>query len=97
MSIDGHLVGGQFAGVEFLDVGEFAGDPERAPRRLSAWTARVRITMEYNSPTHPASIDLRWTLFNASVLTAHALIVVDGDCLERDLSTYDPHFKWTAD
>lgn len=97
MSIDGRRVEARRIDIEFLDVGELGGDAGRSHRRLSAWTSRVRITMEYDSPSHPGSVDLYWTLFNASVLTAHALIVVDGNCLERDLSTYDPHLGWTAD
>lgn len=101
MSIDGHRVEARRTGdlidIEFLDVGEFGGDPGRTPRRLSVWTSRVRFTMQYDSPSHPRSVDLQWTLFNASVLASHALIVVEGDCFERDLSTYDPHLRWTAD
>ncbi len=97
LSIDGRRVAGRFAGVAFLDVGEYGDDLGRTARRLSAWTSRVRITMEFDSPRQPRSVELKWTLFNASVLAAHALIVVDDDCQERDLSTYDPHLKWTVD
>ena len=105
MSIDGQRVEARLNGdvVEFLDVGEFGGDPGRTPQRLSAWTSRVRITMEYDSPGHPRSVDLQWTLFNASVLAAHFLIVVDGAgtpafrCFEHDLTTYDPHVRWAVD
>jgi hypothetical protein len=96
VSIGERRVEGRIAGIEFLDVGELGRDQAQGSRRLSVWTTRARITTEYKTPHRPTSVELRWTLFNAAVLAAHALIVVDGDCLEHDLSTYDPHLRWMA-
>ena len=80
-------------GIEYLDVGEPGGDAAHLPRRPSAWMSRGQITAEYPSHDFPRKLDLQWTLFNASVLTAHAMVLANGRCIEHDLSVYDPHLK----
>jgi hypothetical protein len=83
----------RISAIDFLDVGEFGDEADPAPRRLSTLTSRVRIRIEYPSPTPLREFDLHWTLFNPAILTAHALILVDGRCFEQDISTYNPHLK----
>lgn len=80
--------------LAFLDFGDAGLGEQRIPRRLSAWTSRLHVSMVYDSTERPRAIDLHWDLFNAAVLTANVLVVYDGGCLERDLSTYEPHLTW---
>ncbi len=95
--IEGQVVEGTLTDVEFLDIGDIGGSLEGAGRRLGFWTTRALIRLEYDSNRHPQSVDLKWTLFNSAVLAGHVLIVADGECLEHDVSRYDPNLNWTAD
>ncbi len=54
------------------------------------------MTTEYPSHDFPRELDLQWTLFNSSVITAPAMVLANGRCIEHDLSTYDPHLIWTC-
>jgi hypothetical protein len=81
-------------GVGFLDVGEVGLDERHPPRRLSAWTSRLHVSMVYDSGDLPNHVDLFWDLFNATVLTADVLLMAGDDCVEHDLSTYAPHLTW---
>ena len=58
-----------FYGVDFTD---FAMRP--APRKLSAWTARVGAILTYPAKGTPRRVDLKWTLLNDSVLGARIII-----------------------
>lgn len=91
---DGPRGTGRRIGVEFLDIGESERDHDQPERRLSAWTTRVQITTEFANPRAPRSFDLRWTLFNSVVLTAHVLVVSDDQAREYELSTYSPELSW---
>ncbi len=84
-------------GAGFLDVGEVGLDERRPPRRLSAWTSRLHVSMAYDSGDLADHVDLLWDLFNATVLTANVLLVAGDDCNERDLSTYEPRLTWRRD
>jgi len=78
--------------VNFLDLGELA--PRGEPRRLSVWTTRLIASRFYDSATVD-DVKLTWTLFNASVLSANALIVDDKGCTDSDFSSYSPTLRWT--
>jgi len=93
--MDDRPVDGKIVDITFLDVGETGDETPRRDRRHSTWTSRVRVAWEYPSLASPRSLDLHWTLFNAAVLSAQALVVVGHECFEHDFSTYDPHLKWT--
>jgi hypothetical protein len=96
-AINGVRVEGRVTQVSFLDVGEFVLPPNAHPRRLSAWTSRVHVVISYESSVTPETVELQWTLFNASVLSANAMIFANRDCLEIDISSYSPTLEWSAD
>ena len=97
MYINGVQCEGRVTGAGFLDVGESERDERQPPRRLSAWTSRLHVTMAYDSSDLPDHVDLQWDLFNATVLTANILLLNGKDCVEHDLSTYEPRLTWQRD
>jgi len=78
-----------FYGVDFTDFATRA-----APRRLSAWTARVGAILVYSTKGAPGHLDLTWTLFNNEMLAARAVIFAYDK--EQRITFYprDPVFRW---
>ena len=72
---------GEFA---FLGLDDAAIGPAPEARRIDAWTARVRVSLHFDRPGR-----LHWDLWNARVTTARVVVLGDGGCAERRLSTYD--------
>lgn len=85
--------------AEFLRPGETTAHvPARAGshglRRVSAWTSRLHVGLDFAVGEPDARFEIEWGLYNARVLTAHALVVAGGDCVEVDFSTYARRWTW---
>ncbi|RJP37890.1 MAG: hypothetical protein C4547_05300 [Phycisphaerales bacterium] len=80
--------------ARFLNVGDIEPEVTAAPARLSYWTSRILVRMEY--ALHPPAdrVDVEWTLFNSVVVVAPVLLVAGGKCVELDVSTYQPSVRW---
>jgi hypothetical protein len=92
--IDGDPVSPVIAELRFLDLDAGTIDEGGSPRRLSAWTARVGVRLRYEAHSAPQQVEVLWGLFNNAVLSADAVVVVDGGCFEHRFSTYDRRFVW---
>lgn len=97
MHINGVQRDVRVTGAGFLEVGEVGLDERQPPRRVSTWTSRLHVSLAYESGDLPNHVELRWDLFNATVLTANLLLLNGDDCDERDLSTYEPRLTWRRD
>ncbi len=78
-----------FYGVDFTD---FALRPE--PRRLSAWTARIGVILNYSTKGAPRRVDLKWTLFNREMPAARAAIFAYDQGSRFTLLQNHPVFTW---
>lgn len=82
---EGDTVASTSGEVAFLGFDDDALATGSEPRRLDAWTARVRVSLRFDRPG-----TLVWELWNARVTTAHVIVLDGRGCAERRLSTYDP-------
>jgi hypothetical protein len=94
MKVDGLVVKPKldrldFYGVDFTDFAARA-----APRRLSAWTARVGAILKYPAKGAPGHLELKWTLFNNEMLVARAVIFAYDKGTRFTFSPTEPFFKW---
>jgi hypothetical protein len=94
LKIDGVVVKPQldqldFYGVDFTD---FAMRP--APRRLSAWTARIGVILSYSTKGAPQHVNLKWTLFNSEMLAARAVIFAYDQGSRFTFLQNNPVFIW---
>lgn len=81
-------------GVAFLEVEDDSATRSVAPRRVSAVTSRLWVSLRFDSPDPVADLTLDWDLFNSAILTASALLIDGGQVAEHDLSTYAPRLAW---
>jgi hypothetical protein len=94
LKIDGVVVKPKLERLDFygVDFKDFAMRP--APRRLSAWTARVGAILTYSTKGAPGHVDLKWTLFNNEMLAARAVIFAYNKGFRFTFHPRDPVFKW---
>jgi hypothetical protein len=78
-----------FYGVDFTDFAMRA-----APRRLSAWTARLGAILTYSTKGAPGHVDLKWTLFNNEMLAAKAAIFAYDKQARFTFTPGEPVFSW---
>lgn len=92
LRIDGQTAEPRDAAISFFGLN--AGESTDRSLRLSAWTTRVRATLSYSSSAPPRDAELRWTLFNAAVLEARAVVACENRESVHRLSTYEPILHW---
>jgi hypothetical protein len=94
LKIDGLVVKPKLARLDFygVDFTDFA--LRAAPRRLSAWTARLGAILTYSTKGAPGHVDLKWTLFNNEMLAAKAAIFACDKQSRFTFSPGEPVFRW---
>ena len=96
MYVNGRLQKPHIDRVAFLDVGSCEPRDTQEPARSSSWTSRVYASIQYQMTETPRDADLRWDLFNNTVLTAQVLLVTRAYCQEHDVSQYRPQLEWAG-
>ena len=64
---------------------------------VSIWNGRLRVELHFPTNGFPASLELRWNLFNHSALTAHAYLRSGQTVTEHEFSTYAADYHWLPD
>jgi len=64
------------------------------PRPVSLWAGQMRVGLAFTSSDRIEAAEMTWNLFNAAVLSAHAILRFDGRCLDHEFSTYDATLEW---
>jgi len=90
----GNVLAAQAIAIQVVPIAPQATNLAGEAKRLSLWSGRVLARLRFRNPNRLDSATLQWKLFNGGVLNAHAVIRVDGDCIEHDFSTYRPILNW---
>ena len=94
LKIDGVPVKPTLGKLDFygVDANDFA--MATAPRRLSAWTARVGAILTYSTKGAPRHVDLKWTLFNVRTFAARGFIFAYGKESHFTFVQDTPVYHW---